>query len=183
MNRKFSWAIVPGLLVGAIVVLTWGNCVLAQPAGAATNAVPGPVWQPVSFETLAAYAIKVDWIINPTNSSLDTLRRNGEIPAAIKALQGRKVAVQGYMKPLKQDARGVQEFLLMRNHGLCCQTNVPQINEWIHVQVKGKSLPFAHDRQFLVRGELEVGEKLGAGNVVSVYRLSGEAIEAVAHGH
>lgn len=145
-------------------------------AGGNTNVLP------VDFETLAAYSIKVDWLINPTNSSLDTLKRTGEIPDAIKALHGQRVAVQGYMKPLKQDARGVSEFLLMRNHGLCCQTNVPQINEWVHVRMKGKTLPFAHERQFIVRGELQVGEKLGAGNVVSVYRLTGDEISLVSGG-
>lgn len=152
----------------------------AGPDAPATNAAPVSVYQPVSFETLAAYPIKVEWLVNPTNSSLDSVRRDGEIPAAVKAFDGRKVELQGYMKPLQQDGGGVKEFLLMRNHGLCCQTNVPRINEWVHVRMEGPSLPFAHDRQFTVRGELAVGEKLGAGNVVSVYRLKGVMINVAA---
>jgi hypothetical protein len=137
----------------------------------------------ISFETLAAFPIKVDWMMNLTNSALDTLRREGEIPALVKALDGKNVTVKGYLKPLKQDSKGVTEFLLMRNHALCCQTNVPQINEWIHVRMTGTSVPFAHERQFVVRGVLQVGELRDAGNVVSVYRLKGEEITVVPEPH
>lgn len=137
---------------------------------------PAAVYQSVSLATLAAYPLQVDWLINPTNSAFDTLRRRGEIPAAIQALNGNKVAIQGYLKPLQHDAGGVKEFLLMTTHALCCQTNIPQINEWVHVRMTGPSLPYGHDSQYVVRGELQVGEVLGAGNVVSVYRLAGEQI-------
>ena len=133
-------------------------------------------YERISFETLAAFPIKVDWLINPTNSALDTVNRKGEIPALVKALNGKKVSVQGYIKPLKQDADGVTDFLLMRDHALCCQTNIPQINEWVHVRMTGRSIPFAHERQFTVSGVLQVGELLGTGNVVSVYRLTGDGI-------
>ncbi len=139
---------------------------------AATNTSAG-AFVPVSFETLAAFPIKVDWLINPTNSSFDTLQQEGEIPGSIKALQGTSVALQGYMKPLKQDAAGVSEFLLMRDHALCCQAKIPQINEWVHVRMLGRRAPFAHERLLTVRGRLQVGGLLGAGNVVSVYRLDG----------
>jgi hypothetical protein len=136
-------------------------------------------YQCVSFETLAAFPLKVDWLINPTNSSLDTLRRSGDIPAAIQSLHGQKVELRGYLKSLQQDAGGMREFLLMRGHALCCQTNIPQINEWVHVRMTGPSLPFVPESQFTVRGVLQVGEAKGTGNVVSVYRLRGEEISAV----
>jgi hypothetical protein len=160
-----------------------------QQADASSLAVTNPVaesasgtgaFERISFATLGAFPLKVDWRINPTNSALDTLRREGEIPVLVKALNGKKVSVQGYLKPLKQDVSGVTEFLLMRDHGLCCQTNIPQINEWVHVRMTGRSVPFAHERQFVVRGVLEVGELRDAGNVVSVYRLAGDEIIAAA---
>lgn len=187
MKMKLSSAEKLSLLLGLMALLVWSGYARAdskRTAQAATN--PGrqpvtnaaPVYQQVSFETLAAYDIKVDWLINPTNSSLDTVRREGNIPDSVRLLHGKKVTLQGYIKPLKQDNGGVMDFLLMRNHALCCQTNIPQINEWVHVRMTGRSIPFAHERRFIVRGELQVGEKLGAGNVVSVYRLIGEEIIA-----
>ncbi len=118
----------------------------------------------------------MDWLINPTNSALDTLSRKGEIPALIKALNGKRVSVQGNIKPLKQGDNGVSEFLLMRNHALCCQTNVPEINEWVHVRLVGNEIPYVHEHMVTVSGVLQVGELLGTGNVVSVYRLTGDEI-------
>lgn len=141
-----------------------------------TNTMTGLVYQPVVFETLASFPIKVDWLMNPTNSAFDTLRREGNIPAVVQALDGKNVTVQGFLKPLQQDVGGVTEFLLMRNHALCCQTNIPQINEWIHVRMTGRSVSFAHEREYSVQGVLQVGELRSPGNVVSIYRLSGEEI-------
>lgn len=170
------------LLVGLTSVWerSWAQAVFgpALSAASVTNVPPADAYQPITFATLGAFPLKVDWLINPTNSTLDTLRRTGEIPAHVKALDGKKVSVQGYVKPLKQDASGVTEFLLMRDHGLCCQTNIPQINEWVHVRMSGRSVPFTHERQFVVRGVFQVGELRGAGNVVSVYRLAGDEIIA-----
>lgn len=170
----------------ATLLLIGGGCVhnksnhQSQAASVPTLAVATATdYQPVGFETLAAFPLKVDWLINPTNSSLDTLRRTGEIPGAVKALHGQKVELRGYVKSLQQDAGGMRELLLMRGHALCCQTNIPQINEWVHVRMNGASLPFVPESLFTVRGVLQVGEAMGAGNVVSVYRLRGEEISAV----
>ena len=179
----------PTVLLVALALLPGSVCVHAEPTSnprAAIVSIPPPVatvardYLPVSFETLAAYTIKVDWLINPTNSSLDTVQREGTIPDNIKSLHGKKVVLQGYLKPLQHDANGMRNFLLMRNHALCCQTNIPRINEWVHVRMTENSLPYAHESQFVVRGVLQVGEVLGAGNVVSVYRLTGEGITPVA---
>ena len=166
----------------AVSKLSATNVVTIKPTSGnatSTNTPATSGYELISFETLAAFPIKVDWLINVTNSAIDTLRREGEISASIKALNGKKVSVQGYIKPLKQDDSGVRDFLLMRNHALCCQTNIPQINEWVHVRMTGRSIPFIHERQFTVRGVLQVGESLGEGNVVSIYRLAGDEINAV----
>jgi hypothetical protein len=169
---------------GAVVSkMSATNVVTIKPTSGnatSTNTPAASGYEPISFETLAAFPIKVDWVINTTNSAFDTLRREGEIPAPIQALHGKKVSVQGYLKPLKQDVNGVTEFLLMRDHALCCQTNIPKINAWVHVRMKGPSVPFVHERQFVVRGMMHVGELRSAGNVVSVYRLAGDEIIAVA---
>lgn len=179
-------------LLGTVALLVGSGCThpgsRREPTAACAShpspAIPATVdYQPVSFETLAAFPVKVDWLINPTNSSFDTLRRTGEIPAAIQSLHGQKVELRGYLKSLQQDAGGMREFLLMRGHALCCQTNIPQINEWVHVRMTGPSLPFVPESLFTVRGVLAVGEAMGTGNVVSLYRLAGEEISAAPGTH
>lgn len=190
MMMRISRLVKSNVLPGVLLLLAGGGCVHppADPPAKIGNAptvvgsapvvaaLPLPEYRSIRLETLAAYPLQVDWMINPTNSAFDTLRRRGEIPAAIQALNGTKVAIQGYVKPLQHDPGGVKEFLLMTTHALCCQTNAARINEWVHVRMTGPSLPYGHDSQYIVRGELQVGEVMGAGNVVSVYRLTGDEI-------
>jgi hypothetical protein len=83
------------------------------------------------------------------------------------------------MKPLKQDAGGTSEFLLMRYFSTCCEGKKPQINEWLHVRTTGKAIPLSNERMLAVRGVLQVGEKSGAGNVVSIYRLEEAELETM----
>ena len=140
---------------------------------------PSPGFNPLTFETLAAFQIKVDWVMNATNSAFDTLKKEGEIPEKIRSLQGKKVSISGFMKPLKQDTGVASEFLLMRYFSTCCEGKTPQINEWLHVRTTGKAIPLANERMLAVRGVLQVGEKLGAGNVVSIYRLEEAELETM----
>ncbi len=134
---------------------------------------------PITFETLGGFAIKVDWVMNATNSAFDTLKKEGEIPEKIRSLQGKKVSISGFMKPLKQDTGVASEFLLMRYFSTCCEGKTPQINEWLHVRTTGKAIPLANERMLAVRGVLQVGEKFGAGNVVSIYRLEEAEFESM----
>jgi hypothetical protein len=138
-----------------------------------------PGFDPLTFETLAAFQIKVEWVMNATNSAFDALKKEGEIPDQIRSLQGKKVSISGFMKPLKQDGGGATEFLLMRYFSTCCEGKAPLINEWIHVRTTAKAVPLANDRMLAVRGVLQVGEKLGTGNVVSIYRLEGAELETM----
>ncbi|MGC3957928.1 MAG: DUF3299 domain-containing protein [Verrucomicrobiota bacterium] len=187
-GKKYLQMIKPSVLLGALAMLLGCGCGHPKPK-ATTALLPPPAvmvardYQPVSFEALAAFPLKVDWLVNPTNPGLDTLQRTGDIPEVIKSLHGQKVELRGFLKPLQQDASGMREFLLMRGHALCCQTNVPQINEWVHVRMIGPSLPFVPESQFIVRGVFAVGEAMGAGNVVSVYRLAGTEISAAPGTH
>jgi hypothetical protein len=167
---------------GLVIVATFnaGTAKAEQGTNGVTlSGVKSPVtekYEPVSFETLSAYQVKVDWQMNPTNSNYDTVKRDGDIPAAVKLLSGKNISVQGYIKPLKQDSNGCVEFLLMRNHGLCCQTNVPKVNEWIHVRMTRGNVTYNHEQLFSVRGVLQVGELLGGGNVISIYQLTADEI-------
>ena len=67
----------------------------------------------------------------------------------------------------------------MRYFSTCCEGKTPQINEWLHVRTTGKAIPLANERMLAVRGVLQVGEKFGAGNVVSIYRLEEAEFESM----
>lgn len=95
--------------------------------------------------------------MNPTNPAFDSLKRVCEIPPSVKSLSGKQASVQGYIKPLKRESNGCIEFLLLRNYALCCQTNVPKVNEWIHIRMTNGVAAQHLDRSFTVRGVLQVG--------------------------
>jgi hypothetical protein len=136
-------------------------------------------FQKITFEEIGAFPIKVEWVMNLTNSAADSLKRDGEIPARVKALDGKRVSIAGFMKPIKQEEGGAAGFLLVKDYSTCCEGTLPKINEMIHVQMASNSIPQAGEQIFAVRGVFQVGEKLGAGNTVSIYRLEGAELEVV----
>lgn len=133
----------------------------------------------VSFDRLSSYAYEVF-----------ELKRGEQvkeqIPASVKALDGKKVAVKGFMLPYRNVGEGVTEFILLRNQGLCCFGTVPRMNEWVHVIMEeGKSAPYAMDQPITVFGTLAIGEvyewetgKDGVerGVLMSVNRMSGTVV-------
>jgi hypothetical protein len=99
----------------------------------------------------------------------------GQIPAAIKQLNGRKVIVTGFMLPIKMDGNEqTTEFLLMKSQLLCCYGIAPQVNEWILVDmVKGGTLPIM-DVPISFCGTLHVRAMYENGYLTCIYSLDGE---------
>jgi len=95
-----------------------------------------------------------------------------QIPEDILKLDGRKVAVRGFMLPVKQEKGKLVEFLLMKDQSACCFGVMPQMNEWIHVRCrKGESAKMVWDIPVTVFGTLEVGELYEGKTLISIYRM------------
>ena len=133
----------------------------------------------VSFDRLSSYAYEVFELKRG-----DTPKE--QIPASVKDLDGKKVAIKGYMLPYRNVGEGVVEFILLRNQGLCCFGTVPRMNEWVHViMAEGTSAPYAMDLPITVFGTLSIGEvhewqtgKDGVehGILMSINRMSGTVV-------
>lgn len=101
-----------------------------------------------------------------------------ELPSAVRALHGKKVAVEGFMSPLAFDAGGVKEFSLVQDPSLCCFGAVPEMNHWIHVVMPDKErTEFYSFDPVAVYGVLQVGEEYQDGYVVSLYRMVADRVE------
>lgn len=101
-----------------------------------------------------------------------------ELPAAVRALNGKRVAVEGFMSPLAFDAGGVKEFSLVQDPSLCCFGAVPEMNHWIHVVMPDKErTEFYSFDPVAVFGVLQVGEEYQDGYVVSLYRMVADRVE------
>ena len=96
-----------------------------------------------------------------------------EIPAEVRALDGKEVAITGFMNPVRFDREGVSEFLLVKDILGCCFGATPRMNHWIRVRMKeGKRAKFYAYDQLTVLGKLDVSEELEDGYVMSIYRMT-----------
>lgn len=101
-----------------------------------------------------------------------------QIPAGVKAWNGKKVALTGYMMPVKMEKGLVTEMLLMRNTVACCYGAVPNMNEWVIVKMK-KGVPPSMDLPIMFFGELKVGAMFENGYMTGLYQLEAERMAEV----
>ena len=97
-----------------------------------------------------------------------------QIPKDIKALNNKKVALKGFMLPLKVEGGLITELLIMRDQSMCCYGAVPKINEWVSVKMVGKGVKPIMDQAVTLYGSLKVGEMYENGYLVGIYQMDGE---------
>jgi hypothetical protein len=141
--------------------------VLAAAGGASAQS-----YMPVDFNKLSSYEYEVPDPFDPTPRKLQNT-----IPEAIKALNGKMVAIEGFMLPLDLTPQGVSVFMLNASIDMCYFGAPVRMNEWVLVTMKGgKRAPFTH-LATTVKGKLSVGEEMRNGRVGSLYRLEAEVAE------
>lgn len=153
------------------------------PAAATSPSAPvaGPAPPSGRFERASYTWIDFDPLMDFEYPEL--VRVDGDVPppalpAAVLALNGKRVAVEGFMSPLAFDAGGVKEFSLVQDPSLCCFGAVPEMNHWIHVVMPDKErTEFYSFDPVAVYGVLQVGEEYQDGYVVSLYRMVADKVE------
>jgi hypothetical protein len=141
------------------------------PPGQSTNEVLN-----LRFNTLSSYSYTVR-LGQPDAGGRANLVTDDKIPTLIRALNGRRVAVTGYVMPLRTQGRGVTQFLLARDQLSCCFGPSPQMNHWIYVTMpRGDFRPRVFSLA-TVTGTLHVGELMKQGVLQSIYQLDAEKVE------
>jgi hypothetical protein len=143
-----------------------------------TTATPTPAPAPgdndavqkVEFTRLSGYQFLVPDLPD-TNQVAGSDIANQQIPADIKALNGKRVSVIGYLMPLREEAGKSTEFLLMRTQATCCFGIAPTITDLITVKAAGKGVPTIMDDLLEIHGTLKVGTVREDGYIVGVYRM------------
>jgi hypothetical protein len=130
----------------------------------------------VGFDKLSAYNFEVtDEILNPgTNTVAASAKTAEQIPDTVKKFDQKRVAVKGFMLPLKVEGGKVTELLLMRDQSMCCYGAVPKINEWVSIKMVGGGVRPIMDQAITMFGTLHVGEMRENGYLVGIYRMEGE---------
>ncbi|MEO7300359.1 MAG: DUF3299 domain-containing protein [Verrucomicrobiota bacterium] len=130
----------------------------------------------VGFDKLSNFTFAVPEGIQPTNATANTNSAT-QIPADVKAFDQKKVALKGFMLPLKVDDGVVTEMLIMKDQSMCCYGAVPRINDWVSVKMKKGGVKSIMDQPVTLYGKLHVGEMLENGYLVGIYELDGEKMD------
>ncbi len=155
---------------------------------AVTNAAPPTPPTPsktgefvtVGFDKLASYPFEVSDAIlqaNSTNAVEVASKTAEQIPASVRAFDQTRIALKGFMLPLKVEGGRVTEMLIMRDQSMCCYGAVPKINEWVSVKMVGGGVKPIMDQAITMYGKLHVGETRENGYLVGIYQMDGERID------
>ena len=135
--------------------------------------------QAISFQSLSLLDADVDGLLdlifNPVEEDGQETKTEFEFPESAQALNGKRVAIVGYMIPLDwvQGEDRITSFMLVRDFAQCCFGGMPRPDEWIDVITPiGESAGFYAYRPIRVIGKLKVGlDRPADAMVASVYQM------------
>ena len=130
----------------------------------------------VGFDQLASFTFTPPAEGAPETDAQAAAKGDEQIPERIRAFDARKVAVTGFMLPVKMDGGLVKEFLLVKDPMLCCYGVMPRINEWVVVKMNGKGVPPLMDVPITFEGTLKVGAMYENGYLTGIYLLAGDKL-------
>lgn len=100
-----------------------------------------------------------------------TLQEAPAIPSAVQELDGKLVAISGYMLPIKLQGARVSQFLLMRSVNTCCFGIPPNLNEIILVDSPEGGIKSLMDVPVTFVGQLDVEPMTEGDAIVGIYRM------------
>lgn len=128
-------------------------------------------YQALGFDKLASFNYVVP---EYTGTNAPPAPDTNQIPASVKGFDGQKVAVKGFMLPLKVEGGKVTELLLMRDQSMCCFGSVPKINEFVTVKMVGGGTKAVMDQAVTLYGKIKVGEFSENGYLLGIYQLDAD---------
>ena len=137
-------------------------------------------YQSLTFETLTSFVIREpDWEKLEDPAYIATLNLDRDIPSQIKALNGEKIEIEGFMLPLEGEDDNLLSFVLLENQLACCFGAIPLLNEWVYVTVpEKKKIRSYQDELVMIYGTLRVGAEFEDGMLNGIYHLELDRLEA-----
>jgi hypothetical protein len=143
----------------------------ATALAAATPQVPGAP-QPTSFKVLAGFHLP-DAIFKAKPGHVLNY-----VPGSIRGLDGKEVAITGFMLPVRIHNRLVTEFMLMRTQNTCCFGIPPELHEVVEVLKISTPTKVLMDTPVTVVGRLHVRERWEGTFLCSIYQMDAEKVTA-----
>ena len=113
---------------------------------------------------------------DPIDAKTGQPRYGDQAPAAIKAYDGRKVRLRGYLMPVKMEGNEVREFFIMSNQMSCCFGTPPRFWEFVVGRMKNAAAPNLMDRPLTFEGTLRVGDVYENGYWTQFYTMECTAV-------
>ncbi|MFI5335416.1 MAG: DUF3299 domain-containing protein [Opitutales bacterium] len=158
----------------ALVLLVSGPAAGSLVADIAATVPAGTGYERVGFDKLASFTFSPPAYDAAAPDPKPAPKQDDQIPERIKQYNEKKVAVTGFMLPVKMDGGLVKEFLLVKDPMLCCYGVMPKLNEWVVVKMTGTGVKPLMDVPITFEGRLKVGEMFENGYLTGIYLLEGE---------
>jgi len=179
-SRFLSLVVVTAVLSGGLTLRAEDTKATATPAPAAPLAAPAVEngYLKLGFDQLASYAFTPPPFDPSADPKATPPSGEEQIPASVKAWNGKKAVVTGFMVPVKMEKGLVTELLLMRNTMACCYGSVPNMNEWVVIKMKNGIQPLM-DVPVAIYGSIKVGAMFENGYMTGLYEVTGEKMAEV----
>ena len=131
--------------------------------------------QSISFDILADYDFgTLDWSGGSQSNQFIANQIEQIIPESIKALDNQQISVTGFVLPIETDGERIDSFLLLRDLQMCCYGTLPELNEWIYVEVPNhlEAKNLISDTPIKVMGTLQVEPRFKDDFLLSIYSLT-----------
>jgi hypothetical protein len=168
-------------LAGAISNAPAPTTIAAVPNSKPETRNAEPDFTTAGFDVLSSYNIEIsDELLGPVTNDLAAVsaKTDALIPPKVKAFDKKRVALKGFMLPLKVEGGLVTEMLIMKDQSMCCYGTVPKIHEWVSIKMTEKGVKPLMDQPVTLFGKLHVGEMRENGYLTGIYRMDGEKMAA-----
>ncbi|MCB1019713.1 MAG: DUF3299 domain-containing protein [Acidobacteria bacterium] len=99
----------------------------------------------------------------------------GRMPEKLRALDGRRIRIAGYVVPLEDDLSLASELLFAPYSGACIHSPPPPPNQILQVVMQTEPARFQMDRCYWLEGRLRISDSQSPYGRVA-YRLEGTAL-------
>ena len=129
------------------------------------------------FDVLSGFKYDTYEVLDEVHGGRPLTKSDDVIPSHIKAYDGRKVLIEGYIMPLRLKKGLVTEFLLFRDQAACCFGDKAKMNHYMRVKVTDKGFEPGSAMTYKVRGTLAVGDIYVQDYLTGIYQMSADRVE------
>ena len=131
----------------------------------------------LGFDELSNFKYDTYEVLDEVNGGRPLTKSDDVIPPHIKAYDGRKVLVEGYIMPLRIRKGLVTEFLMFRDQAACCFGDKAKMNHYMRVKVTDKGFEPGSTMTHKVWGTIAVGEIYVQDYLTGIYQMTADRVE------